>query len=46
MRTIRAVDAEVLNREYTAFETILTLRCRLSYEQELKEKLGVKAEEE
>ena len=46
MRTIRAVDAEVLNREYTAFESILTLRCRLSYEQELKEKLGVKAKEE
>lgn len=41
MRTIRALDAEVLHREYTATETILSLRCRLSYEMELKEKLGV-----
>lgn len=41
MRTIRALEAEVLNREYTAFETILTLRCRLSHEAELKEKFGV-----
>ena len=45
MRTIRALDAEVLHREYTATETILSLRCRLSYEMELKEKLGVSIEE-
>jgi putative IMPACT (imprinted ancient) family translation regulator len=41
MRTIRSLEAEILSREYTAHDTILTLRCRLSRESELKEKLGV-----
>ncbi|MBO5677984.1 MAG: YigZ family protein [Bacteroidaceae bacterium] len=41
MRTIRATEAEVINREYTATHTQFTIRCRLSSEQELKEKIGV-----
>ena len=41
MRHIRALDAEILAREYTATSTILTLRCRLSVEVELKTKLDV-----
>jgi putative IMPACT (imprinted ancient) family translation regulator len=41
MRTIRALQAEVLAREYTPTDTILTVRCRLKHEKELKEKLGV-----
>lgn len=41
IRTIRSLEAEILSREYTAHDTILTLRCRLSRESELKEKLGV-----
>lgn len=41
MRAIRALEAEVLEREYTASETILTLRCRLSHEEELKKKIGI-----
>ncbi len=45
MRTIRATEAEVINREYTATHTLFTIRCRLSREQELKEKIGVPPEE-
>ena len=45
MRTIRATEAEVINREYTATHTQFTIRCRLSREQELKEKIGVPPEE-
>lgn len=41
MRHIRAVDAEILAREYTETSTILTIRCRLSVEIELKTKLEV-----
>lgn len=41
MRTLRAFDAEILAREYTATATILTIICRLSHEGELKQKLGV-----
>lgn len=41
MRCIRALQAEVLSREYTPTDTILTVRCRLKHEKELKEKLGV-----
>lgn len=41
MRTIRATEADVINREYTATHTQFTIRCRLSREQELKEKIGV-----
>jgi uncharacterized YigZ family protein len=41
MRTIKNYDAEILEREYTATNTILTLRCRLSQESDLKQKLGV-----
>lgn len=45
MRTIRATEAEVINREYTATHTQFTIRCRLSREQELKKKIGVPPEE-
>jgi putative IMPACT (imprinted ancient) family translation regulator len=45
MRTIRATEAEVINREYTVTHTQFTIRCRLSREQELKEKIGVPPEE-
>ena len=45
MRTIRATEAEVINREYTATHTQFTIRCRLSREQQLKEKIGVPPEE-
>lgn len=45
MRTIRATEAVVINREYTATHTQFTIRCRLSREQELKEKIGVPPEE-
>ena len=41
MRTIRALLAEVLARDYTPTDTILTVKCRLKHEKELKEKLGV-----
>ena len=41
MRTIRALQAEVLARDYTPTDTILTVKCRLKHEKELKEKLGV-----
>ena len=46
MRTIRNLDAEILEREYTATDTILTICCRLAHEQELKQKLGVTSEEQ
>lgn len=45
MRTIRATEAEIINREYTATHTQFTIKCRLSREQELKEKIGVPPEE-
>lgn len=41
MRHIRALDAEILAREYTEISTILTIRCRLSVDVELKSKLNV-----
>lgn len=41
MRTIRSLQAEILAREYTATDTLLTIRCRSSHEQNLKTQLGV-----
>lgn len=41
MRTIRSLQAEILAREYTATDTLLTIRCRGSHEQNLKTQLGV-----
>lgn len=46
MRTIRNLEVEILEREYTPTDTILTLRCRLSHEHELKQKLGVSSDKD